>query len=98
MLFDRTCTACVRLPQACFIDAAQAIEERLRILERRDRRHQGRAQRQPRLGVVSTAKYFAPRLIAGFKREIPTSTCGSSSATARRSIASLKEIIRSTSR
>ena len=58
--------ACVPLPQAWpFIDAAQAIEERLRVLGDEIDAIKGVAQRQPRrLGVVSTAKYFAPRMMA----------------------------------
>ena len=53
------------------IDAAEAIDERLNILhDEVGAIAQGR-RGTLRLGVVSTAKYFAPRLMAAFGRQFP---------------------------
>jgi LysR family transcriptional regulator, low CO2-responsive transcriptional regulator len=71
-LFDRTVHG--MRPTAAgmaFIDAAQAIEERLRILGDDIDAIKGVRKGSLIVGAVSTAKYFAPRLIAGFKREFP---------------------------
>ena len=52
-------------------NAARAIEEHLRLLaEEIDAIAEGR-RGLLRLGVVSTAKYFAPAMMAAFKREHP---------------------------
>jgi DNA-binding transcriptional LysR family regulator len=53
------------------IQAALAIEERLRVLNDEVRAIGGGRRGQLRLGVVSTAKYFAPSIMAAFKREHP---------------------------
>lgn len=53
------------------INAAEAIEERLRILSDEVTAIRGGRRGTLRLGVVSTAKYFAPRLMAGFQRQYP---------------------------
>jgi DNA-binding transcriptional LysR family regulator len=54
-----------------FVDAAQAIEERLRLLEDQMDAIKGVRTGSLRLGVVSTAKYFAPSLMAAFMKEYP---------------------------
>jgi len=71
-LFDRTAegmrpTAAGRAA----IDAAQAIQERLRQLGDEIDAIKGLRAGTLRLGVVSTAKYFAPRLMAAFMKEYP---------------------------
>lgn len=53
------------------LDAAQAIEERLRVLADEIDAIKGVRRGSLRLGVVSTAKYFAPQLIAAFVRDFP---------------------------
>lgn len=53
------------------VDAAQAIEERLRLLDDEIEAIRGVRTGSLKLGVVSTAKYFAPRLMAGFMKEHP---------------------------
>jgi DNA-binding transcriptional LysR family regulator len=53
------------------IQAALAIEERLRVLNDEVRAIGGGRRGQLRLGVVSTAKYFAPSIMAAFKHEHP---------------------------
>ena len=71
-LFDRTAEG--MRPTAAgraVIDAALAIEERLRVLTDEVRAIAGGRRGQLRLGVVSTAKYFAPSIMAAFKREHP---------------------------
>ncbi|MDX8494128.1 LysR family transcriptional regulator [Mesorhizobium sp. VK22B] len=71
-LFDRTSDG--MRPTAAglaFVEAAQAIEERLRLLEDAMDAIKGVRTGSLRLGVVSTAKYFAPRLMAGFMKEHP---------------------------
>ena len=71
-LFDRTPQG-MRPTDAglAMIEAAQAIEERLRVL--RDEIDAIRGARRGSLvvGAVSTAKYFAPQMFAGFMRELP---------------------------
>ncbi len=71
-LFDRAATG-MRLTAAgmAVLDAAQAIEERLRVLVDEIDAIKGVRRGSLRLGVVSTAKYFAPRLMAAFKAEFP---------------------------
>lgn len=53
------------------IEAARALEERLRLLEDEIDAMKGVRAGSLRLGVVSTAKYFAPRLMATFMKEHP---------------------------
>ena len=60
-LFDRTSEG--MRPTAAglaVVDAAQAIEERLRLLQDQMDAIKGVRSGSLRLGVVSTAKYFAP--------------------------------------
>jgi DNA-binding transcriptional LysR family regulator len=69
-LFDRTQDG--MRPTAAglaVIDAAQAIDERLRLLSDQLDAIKGLRAGSMRLGVVSTAKYFAPRLMAAFMKE-----------------------------
>ena len=72
LLFDRTNTG-MRATAAglAVIDAARSIEERLRVLVDEIDAIKGVRRGSLRLGVVSTAKYFAPRLMAGFIAEYP---------------------------
>lgn len=56
---------------AVVIDAAETIDERLRILKDQIESISGGRSGTLRLGVVSTAKYFAPQLMAGFSRKFP---------------------------
>jgi len=53
------------------IEAARAIEEQLLLLSDRVAALKGLTRGHLRLGVVSTAKYFAPRIIAAFGRDYP---------------------------
>ncbi|MER8467659.1 LysR family transcriptional regulator [Mesorhizobium sp. M1396] len=71
-LFERT-TQGMRPTAAglAFVDAAQAIDERLRILVEEVDAISGLKKGSLILGVVSTAKYFAPQLMAGFMKEFP---------------------------
>lgn len=71
-LFDRTNDG-VRPTAAglAFIDAAQMIEERLRQLEDEIDAIKGVRTGTLALGVVSTAKYFAPHLMATFRKSHP---------------------------
>ncbi|MEO3998309.1 LysR substrate-binding domain-containing protein [Mesorhizobium sp. CAU 1732] len=71
-LFDRTHEG-MRLTAAgqAVVDAAQAIEERLRLLEDQIDAIKGVRAGSLRLGVVSTAKYFAPQLMAAFMKKYP---------------------------
>jgi DNA-binding transcriptional LysR family regulator len=71
-LFDRT-TEGMRPTAAglAFLDAAQAIEERLRMLDDQMDAIRGVRTGSIRIGAVSTAKYFAPRLMAAFMAEYP---------------------------
>lgn len=69
-LFDRTTTG--MRPTAAgraVIEAALAIEEKLRELKDEVRALSTGRKGQLRLGVVSTAKYFAPSIMAAFRRE-----------------------------
>jgi len=71
-LFDRTVEG--MRPTAAglaVVEAARAIEERLRILSDEVDAIVGGRKGQLRLGVVSTAKYFAPAIMAAFMREHP---------------------------
>jgi LysR family transcriptional regulator, low CO2-responsive transcriptional regulator len=71
-LFDRTVDG--MRPTAAglaFVDTAQAIEERLRLLEDQIDAIKGVRAGSLTLGVVSTAKYFAPQLMAAFMKEHP---------------------------
>ncbi|MCO5064756.1 MAG: LysR substrate-binding domain-containing protein [Rhizobiaceae bacterium] len=71
-LFDRTQDG--MRPTAAglaVIDAAQAIQERLRMLGDEIDALKGLRAGSLTLGVVSTAKYFAPRLMAAFARLHP---------------------------
>lgn len=71
-LFDRTAEG--MRPTAAglaVVDAAQAIKERLRVLSDQMDALKGVRAGTLRLGVVSTAKYFAPRLMAAFMQEHP---------------------------
>jgi len=71
-LFDRTSDG--MRPTAAglvVLDAAQAIEERLRQLSDEIDAIKGVRAGSLRLGVVSTAKYFAPRLMAAFMKDYP---------------------------
>lgn len=71
-LFDRT-LAGMRPTAAglAVLDAAQAIEERIRVLADEIDAIKGVRRGSLRLGVVSTAKYFAPRLMAAFMAKYP---------------------------
>ncbi|MRG58156.1 DNA-binding transcriptional regulator, LysR family [Phyllobacterium sp. YR620] len=71
-LFDRTNEG-LRPTAAglAFLDAAQMIEERLRVLDDEIDAIKGVRVGSLNLGVVSTAKYFAPRLMATFRNEHP---------------------------
>lgn len=53
------------------IEAARAIEEQIRVLADRIDGLKGLRRGHLRLGVVSTAKYFAPRIIAAFGAAFP---------------------------
>jgi DNA-binding transcriptional LysR family regulator len=71
-LFDRTADG--MRPTAAglaVIEAAQALDERLRVLDDEIDAIKGVRAGSLRLGVVSTAKYFAPRLMAAFMKEFP---------------------------
>lgn len=71
-LFDRTAEG--MRPTAAglaAIEAAQAIDERLRVLADEIDAIKGIRRGSLRLGVVSTAKYFAPRIMAAFTKEFP---------------------------
>ncbi len=72
LLFDRTQDG--MRPTAAglvVLDAALAIEERLRVLADELDAIKGVRRGSLRLGVVSTAKYFAPRLMAAFMSRYP---------------------------
>lgn len=71
-LFERSGTG-MRPTDAglAFVEAAQSIQERLRLLKEQIDAIKGVRRGQLIVGAVSTAKYFAPRIIAGFKREFP---------------------------
>lgn len=71
-LFDRTPDG-MRATAAglAVLDAARTIDERLRVLADEIDAIKGVRRGSLRLGVVSTAKYFAPRLMAAFMAEYP---------------------------
>lgn len=71
-LFDRTREGMrLTVAGAAVLEAANAIETTLRALSDEILAIKGVRSGTIRLGVVSTAKYFAPRLIAAFRREYP---------------------------
>ena len=53
------------------LEAARAIEKRMRMLADEIDAISGRRIGNLKLGVVSTAKYFAPRLMAAFQKQHP---------------------------
>jgi LysR family transcriptional regulator, low CO2-responsive transcriptional regulator len=53
------------------LEAARAVDERLRVLADEIDAISGRKIGNLKLGVVSTAKYFAPRLMAAFQKQHP---------------------------
>jgi LysR family transcriptional regulator, low CO2-responsive transcriptional regulator len=71
-LFDRT-SGGMRVTDAgrAFVSAAQAIDERLRLLADDLALIRGGGLGTLRLGGVSTAKYFVPQLMAAFMAENP---------------------------
>lgn len=91
MLFDRTVGG-MRPTDAglAFIEAAQAIGERLRLLQDEVDAIKGIRKGTLRLGVVSTAKYFAPQLMAGFMKEFPDIDMTLATGNRQETIASLK--------
>ena len=71
-LFDRTPDGMrVTIAGLAVLDAAQTIDERLRVLSDEIDAIKGLRRGSIRLGVVSTAKYFAPRLMAAFMALYP---------------------------
>ena len=71
-LFDRTSDGMhLREAGRAALRAANAIETVLQTLQDDIDAIKGVRHGSIRLGVVSTAKYFAPRLIAGFARDFP---------------------------
>lgn len=72
VLFDRSGTG-MRPTDAglAFVEAALSIQERLRLLKEQVDAIKGVGRGQLIVGAVSTAKYFSPQIIAGFKREFP---------------------------
>lgn len=71
-LFDRTPDG--MRPTAAgqaVLEAAHAVQERLRALEEEIIAFKGGKRGTLKLGAVSTAKYFAPRLIAAFQKTHP---------------------------
>ncbi|MCO4318163.1 LysR substrate-binding domain-containing protein [Phyllobacterium sp. 21LDTY02-6] len=72
VLFDRTNEG-LRPTAAglAFLDAAQMIEERLRLLNDEIDALKGLRTGSLSLGVVSTAKYFAPQMMATFAKDHP---------------------------
>jgi DNA-binding transcriptional LysR family regulator len=72
ILFDRTNEGLrPTVAGLAFLDAAQMIEERLRLLADEIDAIKGLRVGSLTLGVVSTAKYFAPRMMATFRKEHP---------------------------
>lgn len=72
ILFDRTNEGLK--PTAAglaFVDAGQMIQERLRLLDDEIDAIKGLRVGTLKLGVVSTAKYFAPRMMATFRKDHP---------------------------
>lgn len=71
-LFDRTREGMVPTTFGlAFLEAAHAIEENLSALADSIDAMKGLRSGRLRLGVVSTGKYFAPQLIAAFRRQVP---------------------------
>lgn len=72
ILFERTPTG-MRTTMAgkVYVQAAGAIEDILRNLEDNTDAIKGGRSGRIRLGIVSTAKYFAPYLVAGFAKNHP---------------------------
>lgn len=71
-LFDRTPQG--MRPTAAglaVLDAAHSVEERLRMLDEELTAFKGGRRGTLKLGGVSTAKYFTPRLIAAFQEQNP---------------------------
>lgn len=71
-LFDRTPQG--MRPTAAgraVLDASHAVQERLRLLEEELIAFKGGKRGTLKLGAVSTAKYFTPRLIAAFQQKFP---------------------------
>ncbi|MFU0506766.1 LysR family transcriptional regulator [Pseudaminobacter sp. NGMCC 1.201702] len=71
-LFDRTAGG--MRPTAAglaFVETAQLLDERLRLLRDQIDSIKGLRIGSLKLGVVSTAKYFAPRMMAAFMKEHP---------------------------
>jgi DNA-binding transcriptional LysR family regulator len=72
LLFDRTGDGMRPTPAGlAFIDAVQAIEERLRVLADEIDAIRGVRKGNLIVAAVSTAKYFASRLFAAFMRDYP---------------------------
>jgi LysR family transcriptional regulator, low CO2-responsive transcriptional regulator len=72
VLFDRTNEGLrPTIAGLAFLDAAQMLDERLRLLEDEIDAIKGVRVGSLILGVVSTAKYFAPQLMAIFRKEHP---------------------------
>lgn len=72
VVFDRTREGMV--PTAfglAFLEAAHAVEESLSTLADSIDSMKGLRSGRLRLGVVSTGKYFAPQLIAAFRKQVP---------------------------
>ena len=71
-LFERTRDGMVPTDAGfAIVEAALAVEERLRQLADELAAVTGGRRGSLRLGAVSTAKYFAPSLVAAFKKELP---------------------------
>jgi len=90
-LFDRTQEG-LRPTAAglAVIDAAQALDERLRLLADELEAIKGVRRGSLRLGVVSTAKYFAPRLMAAFIKDHPDLAMGLTVGNRAETLARLK--------
>ncbi len=71
-LFDRTREGMIITPAGrAVLEAARSIQERLEHLEDSIDSMKGLRSGRLRLGVVSTGKYFAPKLMAAFSKENP---------------------------
>lgn len=71
-LFDRTREGMVPTSFGlAFLEAAHAIDESLATLADSIDAMKGLRSGRLRLGVVSTGKYFAPQLIAAFRKQVP---------------------------
>lgn len=72
-LFDRTREGMVPTGFGlAFLEAARSIEDSLATLEDSINAIKGLRAGRLRLGAVSTGKYFAPQLIAAFRRQVPS--------------------------